>query len=222
MSLIFKALVLLFVLIGSVEAAPRIFSAGGSKGLYYEVFLLYSEPTELHDNHFAVVRWIDNTGEVWDGEWIVNCNEGNPQVLSPSNKTVYIDTLSEPGNATRGSYDLWWTICRNQYMKFSDRTPDRLLVSPGELVSFIHDKKTINVSVMSLGKAALMSNLAKVQIYGWVKTKKPETVFVYCAHGIPTVTWPGKHIELSPSAPLPDDPDLYELSMKLYLALCDE
>lgn len=207
------------------QAEYRLFSSGGGMGVYYNAFILSTKAAGIGDHYIAAIRLVDNSGEVSDSDWVVNCNEGYPQVLRPTGENVEISLSEAPPSATRTSNDLWWAVCKNEYQRFSrgesDTYPLRLkLGATGQLP--LASGSSFGYQMLPLGDAAVMQGLAKLLVTDSGRAE-PAEVFVYCSRYVPTVYWPGRMIELT----IADDDGRYERdtvfrSRSIYTAVCNE
>lgn len=195
-----------------VQAEPRLFSSGGGMGHYDHYYLVRSEPAGLNNN-IALVRTVNNSGEVAEDEWIVNCNDTFPQVVDPSGQNLPLSFAVRPPKTVQTQYELWWAVCRKQFEKHAEssaESPSRLHAGQTGSIAF-GDGHRVDFEVLPAGEAALVASLAKISLVQGRAGKGQEIVFAYCSDSVPTVKWPEKLIELS----VADDPGRYETATVL-------
>lgn len=207
---------------GAVHAEPRLFSSGGGMGSYYHSFLVSKEATGLEENQFVNVRTINNSGQVADAEWMVNCNESYPQAVDPNGESIQLSLTEDPPSATQTVHELWWAACRGKFEKYSAgllRAPN-LQVGATDSITITAGRK-MAFKVLPPGEAGLVKSLARIRFLEGRSGKGQEIAFVYCSDSIPTVSWPDKLVELE----VVDDPGRYDrvtaqASKALYRVLC--
>lgn len=191
---------LVAVLMASGSAAEsRLFSSGGGMGSYYHSFLTSSEAAGLNENRFATVRTITNSGETSEGEWVVNCNEQYPQVVTPDDRNIELSLAEDPPSATQMPHELWWAVCRREFSKFSyDISESPARIEQGKTGSItLADGRKVGYEALSTEDANLLGSLTKIRLDAGRAGRKQDIAFVYCSSSVPTVSWTDEHVELS-------------------------
>lgn len=216
------------LLSGTYPAFAQSFALEGRSGNYAEFFLQTVEHAGIEDNRIATVIGSDNRGKRDTSEFVVNCNDTMPQVLSPDDVTSKIDIRSEPSNADRMIWQLWFAACRKEFGKLSARPdiPKRLFGLNME-TKLDANRKSYAVKLSSLDYSKTLANLVKVEML--TGNKKPvETAYAYCDEDSATVYWQQKKsligIEQTLSEELNErsDKSLATLSNAVWKAGCEE
>lgn len=209
-------------------ALAQSFALEGRSGNYREFFLQDVELAGIEDNRIATVVGSDNRGRHETSEFVVNCNDTMPQVLSPDAVTSKIDIRSEPSNADRMIWQLWFAACRKEYGKLSARPAiSKRLSSLNMETKLAANNKSYAVKLSSLDYSKTLANLVKVDVQT-VNRKPVETAYAYCDVDSATVYWQQKNslvgIEGTLSEELNErsDKGLVTLSNAVWKAACEE
>ncbi|MEN5275681.1 hypothetical protein ABE527_01900 [Brucella sp. TWI432] len=209
-------------------AFAQSFALEGRSGNYSEFFLQAVEPSGIEDNRMATVVGSDNRGRHETTEFVVNCNDTMPQVLSPDDVTRKIDIRSEPSNADRMIWQLWFAACRKEFGKLSARPDIPTRLSDLNMETKLEaNSKSYAVKLSSLDYSKTLANLVKVELRIG-NNKALETAYAYCDEDSATVYWKQKKsligIEETLSKELNErsDKSLVTLSNAVWKAACEE
>jgi hypothetical protein len=133
----FAALFLLSA--AAVAAEPKLFSRAGY-GQKFDAYLVSKESTGLGKNHFANVRFVSQGKKSSTAEWIVNCNQGFPQVVSPSNINTFLKVKERPAAKDRFKYELWFAVCEGKTQHATEQTPQPSEDCPVDRLVFRDDR----------------------------------------------------------------------------------
>ena len=215
------------VVSAAYPAFAQSFALEGRSGNYREFFLQTVEPAGIEDNRIATVIGSDNRGRHETSEFVVNCNDTMPQVLSPDDVTIKIDIRSEPSNADRMIWQLWFAACRKEFGKLSARPDIPTRLSGLNMETKLEaNSKSYAVKLSSLDYSKTLANLVEVEMRTG-KKKPVETAYAYCDEDSATVYWKQRKsligIEETLSEELNErsDKSLVNLSNAVWKAACE-
>ncbi len=194
---------------------PTLVAAGLKRDGDRRVTLLEVRPTGLTGHYEAQIEIDSDRIEVQEQSWIVNCGPDSPQVLPPENSSVHIRFGELPKNEERLSFNLWWTVCRGQGMRFSPKPYEKPETIPA-VVSVSNDGGLLNTrchmdhcgwfvvehkrQVASSPHGQLYEVILKqwsshhengtYEISSSLSPSEERRIFVYCSYKIPSVLFP--------------------------------
>lgn len=115
--------------LGAISAsyADRFIAAGGNMGGYYQAYFVSKEDLRLGESWIANIKKIGNDGTVSVREYIVNCNNTMPHVVTPFETTFEIDLYTDPPSATQLEHEIWYAVCVGNFGVFSYDEADNLI-----------------------------------------------------------------------------------------------
>ncbi|MBJ6134650.1 hypothetical protein JAU75_17550 [Ochrobactrum sp. Q0168] len=175
------------VITGSAHA--QFFSSGGRSGYASELFLQKVEKAGIEDNYIATVITYDNRAQKKTSDFVVNCNQYMPQVLTSDNINHSIDIKNDPSSAGKTIWELWHAVCKKDFAKISKRPPLQDNLAKVDITTEPEFNGTpYSLHYQSLDYSKNLSNMVKVDAFE-ARKKLFDTAYIHCDEDSATVYW---------------------------------